>query len=63
MAPLGSLTGRHPAVLCLDVVMRCDTGLSHLDYVDPTCRALECAYCPDFRHRGTRQIFNFSRGK
>jgi len=31
MAPVRSLTGRHLSIICLDVVMRCDIGLSHLD--------------------------------
>jgi len=41
MDPFHGLTGRHPSFVCLDVVMRRDFGLSHLDEVDPACRALE----------------------
>jgi len=58
MAYVCSLTGRHPAS-CLDVVMRCDTGLSHLDDVDPTCRAIEYACRLNFGHQSISQVFNY----
>jgi len=45
----GGLSGRHPAIRCLDVVVCCDNGLSHPNDVDPSCRAVECVYCLDFR--------------
>ena len=61
MAHVGSLSGRHPAISCLDMVMCCDNGISHPDEVDPACRAVECACCLNCSHQGTGQIFNRSR--
>jgi len=60
MAHVASLSGRHPDIRCLDVVMCCDNGLSHPNDVDPYCRAVECAYCLDWSPQGTSQVFNFS---